>query len=92
MGWNIDIKTEKPMSEKLIEEIIVELPSELKSGFGKQSWGWSLAVDLRLRHPHEIGLSGSCSMSGHQAQFAAEAIARRLEKRGIACDVGEMSV
>jgi hypothetical protein len=37
-------------------------------------------------------LSGSCSMSGHQAQFAAEAIARRLEKRGIACDVGEMSV
>lgn len=92
MGWNIDIRTDKPMDESLIEEIIAELPSEISNGFGKQSWGWSLAVDLRLRDPHEIGLSGSCGMSGHKAQFAAEAIARRLEKRGIECDVGEMSV
>lgn len=91
MGWNIDIKTDKAMSEKLIDEIITDLPQTISHGFGKQSWGWSLAADVRLRNPQELGLSGSFSLSGKIAELAAEAFARRLEKRGYTVDVGALS-
>ena len=90
MGWNINITTEKDVSENDIEEIIADLPETLSHGFGKQQWGWSLAVDLRLRDAREIGLSGSYGMSGKIAEGFAEAFARRLEKRGIPCDVGSL--
>ena len=91
MGWNIDLKTDKPMTEAVVEEVIAELPASLSSGFGKQEWGWSLAVDVRLRNPQELGLSGSYGMSGKIAEGAAEAFARRLEKRGFQVTCSEMS-
>lgn len=90
MGWNIDIKTDRDISEADVEEIIARLPKRFKDGAGRQSWGWSLAVDLRLRGPREIGLSGSFSMSGEIAEGFAEAFARRLEWRKIRTEVGEI--
>ncbi len=82
MGWNIDLETDKPMTEPLIEEIIAELPESIRDGGGKQSWGWSLAVDVRLNSEHALGLSGSYTLSGHIADRAAESFAHQLAKRG----------
>jgi len=87
MGWNISIKTEKDVSENVIEEVIEDLPETMNLGFGKQKWGWSLSVDLRLISPREIFLSGSYGASGNISETFAEAFARRLEKRGIDCKV-----
>lgn len=90
MGWSIDITTSKDVSENDIDEIINDLPDFLTQGFGKQKWGWSLAVDLCLRSSREISLSGSYSMSGENSELFAEAFARRLGKRGIPCSVGRL--
>lgn len=91
MGWIINLKTDEPMTEKLIDEIITELPASLSQGFGKEEWGWALAVDVCLRNPRELELSGSYIMSGKIAEFAAEAFACQLEKRGFEVKCGEMS-
>lgn len=91
MGWNIDLQTDKPMTEMVIEEVIAELPASLQQGFGKQQWGWSLAVDVRLNNPRELGLSGSYGISGKIAECAAKEFAHRLEMRGFKVMCGEMS-
>ncbi len=87
MGWNIDIITDRPMSEELIEEIILDLPDSLSEGYGKTSWGWSLGVDVRLSNPNELCLSGSYSISGRISELAADAFAQRLQKLGFKTEI-----
>ncbi len=105
MGWSIYIKTDKQLTEKIIEEVIADLPASMRQGGGKQRWGWSLAVDVTLKNyiwladakgtvkdePRELMLSGSFGQSGMIAEGFAEAFARRLEKRGFKVNVGKMS-
>ena len=90
MGWNIKIKTDKPITETLVDEIISELPKELRFGPGKQSWGWSIAVDVNIRNQTELGLGGSYGMAAMVGSGVAEAFARRLEKRGFQVTCGAM--
>lgn len=86
MGWDIHLKTNKRVTAAVINEIICELPASLKNGLSRQTWGWSMAVDVRLE-PGGLHLSGSYSLSGKIAEFAAEAFARRLEQRGFKVEV-----
>lgn len=84
MGWSIHIKTDKPITESVVESVIADLPASMREGHGyggKQNWGWSLAVDVSIFKPQELLLSGSFGMSGQIAEGFAEAFARRLEKR-----------
>jgi hypothetical protein len=90
MGWNINLTSDKPLTELLVAFAVQELPGPLKAGFGKQPWGWSLAVDVRLRDEHTLGLSGSYAMSGKDAQAAAQAFAKILRIWGHAVEIGEM--
>lgn len=76
------MKSSKPISEALIDSVISELPDNLSRGFGKQSWGWSLAVDVKLKNPQEIALSGSYGISWEFAEVSAKAFKSILEKRG----------
>lgn len=91
MGWNIDLKTDKPMNDVIIEEIIAELPISLSRGYGKQPWGWSLAVDVCLHSPLELKLSGSYGLSGQIAESAAEIFAYHLEKHNFRVIVSQIS-
>lgn len=90
MGWNINITTEKEISENEINSAISKLPENLSRGAGKQEWGWSLAVDVRLRRPKEIGLSGSYGVSGKIAEHFSKTLAEILESQGIRCKIGEL--
>lgn len=91
MGWDINITANKEIKSAVIDELIGDLPAGMRCGMGKQTWGWCLAVDLTLEG-RVVRLSGSCSMSGEIAEGFAEAVARRLEKRGFVVTVSEMSV
>lgn len=88
MGWNINIKTDKPLTREVVKEIIPTLPDSLKRGCGEQEWGWSLAVDVRLRGANEVGLSGSYGASGYIAELAADCFASRLKAAGYGAEVG----
>lgn len=83
MGWLINIKSDREISEEEIDAIVDELPHELLGQFGpsKQRWGWSLAVDARIGG-NALTLSGSYAMSGRMAEPAADAFASRLKRLG----------
>jgi len=91
MGWSIRIKTDKPMTEDVVESVINKLPASMRCGGGKQVWGWSLVVDVSLDKANELRLSGSFGMSGAIAEGVAEAFARRLEKRRFKVNVGKLT-
>ncbi len=55
MGWDIEITTDKSVSETLMDEIISELPPRLQGWGGKQKWGWSLACDINFHIESKIG-------------------------------------
>lgn len=78
------------MTEEIVDEVISDLPKSLSRGFGKQTWGWSLAVDVRISGPKELGLSGSYGVSGSISELAAIAFARSLEKRGFKVSIGSI--
>jgi hypothetical protein len=90
MAWNINLTSDKPLTEPSVALAIQELPGPLKAGFGKQPWGWSLAVDVRLRDEHTLGLSGSYAMSGEYARPAARAFAKILRGWGHVVEIGKM--
>lgn len=91
MGWNIDIKTDKPMTEKVIDEVIKSLPKGIKSGYYKHHGAaWSIVFDVRIEGERLLKLSGSYGCSGRYAEGGAEAFARQLERRGYFVEVGEM--
>jgi hypothetical protein len=93
MGWDVTLTTDRDVTEADMDKIVTELPEGLRGhGGGKQTWGYSLAADVRLDTPREIRCSGSCTMSGHIAAGFCEAMARRLERMGCKVVIGEMSV
>ncbi len=89
MGWNCNITLKEPITKEKFRGIIAQLPEKIKSGFGEQEWGWSLAVDVRLRTPTEVGLSGSCGMSGDKAEPAMKAFVAALKKGGYGPEAGD---
>lgn len=91
MGWNISIKLEKPITEKKLETAICRLPRKFKRGFGRQQWGWSLAVDLRFPEPTRVELSGSYGMSGRKAMPFAKAIGEQLTRIGARPTIGKIT-
>lgn len=92
MGWNINITLDKPITEKELDDLISnDLPDVMsRRGGGRQTWGWSLIVDVKLREETVIGLSGSYGLSGDFAELSAEVFARHLEKRGYNVVISEM--
>lgn len=92
MGWNIELKAKKDITEKEVQTAVDALPKSLLGQFpSRQQWGWSLAVDVYNPKANTLMLHGSYGMSGKIAEPAAEAIARQLEKLGHEITVGEMS-
>ncbi len=95
MGWCIDVETDRPLTDEVVESVIADLPDGLIDPYGmggpsRQSWGWAIACDVRLTEGL-LTLSGSYGMSGNIARYAAEAFARRLEKRGYRVSIGELA-
>jgi hypothetical protein len=96
MGWSIDIKVDKPITEGIIQSCLDELPPVLREhfdneglgGYSKQSWGWSCAVDVNF--PTEDGwyISGAY-WSWKLGMPFAKALAALLEKYGYAVTLGE---
>ncbi len=89
MGWNITLATERSVTEEEINACVEKLPQGW-GGFGRQKWGWSLAVDIRL-NDGQVNLSGSYGMSGKIAYPFAEFMARLLRERGHEVTVGEIN-
>lgn len=71
--------TSEKVSEHAVEMVLAD--NWPLQGFGKQSWGWSAGVDIRL-DDGQVRLSGSFSISGHLAPQAVHAMKAGLEKRG----------
>ena len=90
MSWGIDISTDKDITEADIDAIVVEMPPWMKDKFGgrmkgtKQSWGWSLTVDVHAPSVwpnRRISCGGSCGISGNVAEPFCQEFARMIEKR-----------
>jgi hypothetical protein len=94
MSWGINLKSDKAITADLIDEVCSDLPDELRGPFGCRSgreW-WSMAVDIWFRpvEPNIIRLTGAGFSRGIATGFS-ETFARRLEKRGISIEIGEMT-
>lgn len=86
MSWSIYITATKKITESDIDKVVSELPTKFKDKFNgamkgtKQSWGWSLAVDLRLNSYRRILCSGSCGISGCIAEEFCDHFSKELAK------------
>ena len=86
MGYVIEIETDKEFTEESLNSIVGNLPEELKGFNSKQTWGWSLATDVKLNVNRSgskiISVSGSSSMSGDKGFRMAAALYIALNEKG----------
>jgi hypothetical protein len=98
MGWDVDIRTYKDVTEAVVDDIVQEIIAsgdrEMIGFFGgsKQEWGWSLGVDLSLVSPRKLHCSGSCSISGRYAERWCDDFILMLNERGIKAKLGKFGV
>jgi hypothetical protein len=89
MSWSIKIIMEKPIDEGDLTAVLNAMPPELQGPGGlpiapqRQSWGWSMAVDVTLAAGGGcIQLSGSASVSGGLAGAFRSELMRILNRCG----------
>ena len=92
MGWNIDISLGKPISIDVLDKVLFRLPKNLRGFDTKQTWGWSMAVDVMK--PKEdptdlVRLSGAGFSSPLAREFSAH-LSLLLSERGYRPKVGKM--
>ena len=88
MGYSCHINSDREISESEIQTIVDNIPNTFK-GFicslgadPKQSWGWSLACDIRLPTGKEVVVSGSYTASGSIAESFINHFVGELKKNG----------
>jgi len=95
MGWDVDIRTYKDVTETIVDDIVKEIIAsgdrEMIGFFGglKQDWGWSLGVNLWLESPRRLHCSGSCSISGRHAERWCKTFIWFLKKGGFKAKLGQ---
>ena len=83
MGWSVDYRSDKVITQEDIQGIVDNLPEEyLGMGFPKQQWGWLTAVGIHNPIGNEISIGGSYGISGDIAERFANYFNRQLKKRG----------
>lgn len=98
MGWNITLRSDKPIWDEVVEDCIKEMPPKwrgwLGSDFGPDTFNngmWHCAVDVYAPKGMELTLHGAYGLSGDIAEPFAKMMALLLEKRGHKILIGEMS-
>ena len=80
MGWGMTLTTSEPVTEEQIDAVVKDLPDEMKGAFNsKQSWGWSLQVDVSQEDSKHIRVSGAW-WSVKCAEHFSKEFAKRLGK------------
>ena len=94
MGYSCHITSDKEISESEIQSIIDNIPNRLKGPFHcttepKQSWGWSLACDVKIPTGKEVVVSGSYTVSGSITDAFINHFVGELGKNGhkITCEM-----
>ena len=88
MGWSAKLISSKQITIAEVEDIIKELPDNLRMGILKQDivpfngWGWSAATDINLPKENILVISGLYSISGDKAEPMAEYLKSKLEENG----------
>lgn len=84
MGYCCNIKTNKNIQEKDIQEIVDNLPDKYKGIIPyttKQEWGWPCVCDIKLPDKNILTISGSYSISGMYAEEFVNYITVRLKSK-----------
>lgn len=95
MGYSIYlIDRNKPITEELVDDIIAnELPKRLMGYFPnyKQSWGWSMKTDLKIKEKsggHKyLSVSGSFGGSGEWALDMVVVFQQLLQRKGYLIEI-----
>ncbi|OME55425.1 hypothetical protein BSK59_13180 [Paenibacillus odorifer] len=84
MGWSVELKSDRIITEEEITVIVNELPKEFSFPLGnsKQPWGWSTGADISIPEDNKLKLSGSYGVSGNIAERFVEYITTQLEESG----------
>lgn len=85
MGYIIRIKANKEIKEQDIDNIVNELPDNLKGpmkSVGKQVWGWPCICDIILPKDNILEISGTYDISGHWAEQFVKFIQIKMDKKG----------
>jgi hypothetical protein len=97
MGWSIQIKTDKPVTDEVVRACVKEMPKCYHGPFGpisEQEWGWSMLVDVQKpsKCPESLGwyISGAW-FSVKEAEPFSFVLKLLLEKRGFKVTLGEIS-
>ena len=97
MGWSIELKSDKEISVDDVSKVVDILPSHLKGYIAsmgcnvRQSWGWTVGVDIRNPEGKKLKLHGSYSMSGNIAIDSAKFISEELRKLGHKIRIGKIN-
>lgn len=86
MGYSIHLNSNKKISKEEFDKICTNVPGHLDSKFPggnpKQSWGYSLATDVKHWEDNTIVVSGSYSISWKVARDMVDYLKHKLEETG----------
>ena len=87
MGYSCCIRSNKEITETDIQKIVDNIPNKFKGiqfpVFSvKQPWGWSLYSDINLPKGNEVVITGSCSVSGDDAEAFIGHVVGELKSHG----------
>lgn len=83
MGYRYLIKTDRPVRDIDITNIVNKMPEELQGPFNcnRQPWGWSCICDIQLDN-NIVSVSGSYGVSGKESLKFVTYLQGKLQNAG----------